>query len=126
MVFVGYRALDDRTAERYLAGLGALRYYNTAIHRAAFALPQFVRELVAPQQRSPGPSQRGLAALGKIPAGGVPVRTNLRANQATFEPAYGGPSYSPYGTQMFLTWVARRRYSRPCPCSASNQSRRLP
>src|SRR5690606_34372322 len=34
--------------------------------------------------------------------------------------------YSPYGTQMFLTRTDRRRNSRPCACSSSYQSRRLP
>ena len=34
--------------------------------------------------------------------------------------------YSPYGTQMFFTWVACSRNSSPSPCRASAQSRSRP
>ena len=37
--------VDRRIAQR---GLGDLQYYNGDMHRAALALPNFVRELVAP------------------------------------------------------------------------------
>jgi spermidine synthase len=43
------RSLDPLEAERRIAarGVGSLRYYNGEVHRAMFALPNYVRELVA-------------------------------------------------------------------------------
>src|SRR5258708_6134080 len=35
-------------------------------------------------------------------------------------------TYSPYGIQMFLTWVDSRKNSWPSPCTVSNQSRLWP
>src|SRR5581483_2590893 len=37
-----------------------------------------------------------------------------------------GRFYSPYGTQMFFTWVACWRYQRPSACLGSNQSMARP
>jgi spermidine synthase len=43
------RALEPREVERIIAerGVGALQYYNGDTHRAVFAIPNYVRELVA-------------------------------------------------------------------------------
>jgi spermidine synthase len=43
------RALQPAEADRRIAarGVGNLRYYNGDVHRAMFALPNYVRELVA-------------------------------------------------------------------------------
>jgi len=43
------RALDPAEADRRLAarGVGDLQYYNGEVHRALFALPNYVRALVA-------------------------------------------------------------------------------
>jgi spermidine synthase len=42
------RSIDPATVERVLAarGVGDLQYYNGEVHRAIFALPNYVRELV--------------------------------------------------------------------------------
>ena len=43
------RALDPREVERIIAerGVGGLQYYNGETHRAVFAIPNYVRALVA-------------------------------------------------------------------------------
>ena len=43
------RALEPREVERIIAerGVGGLQYYNGDTHRAVFALPNYVRALVA-------------------------------------------------------------------------------
>ena len=43
------RALEPRKVERIIAerGVGGLQYYNGDTHRAVFALPNYVRALVA-------------------------------------------------------------------------------
>src|ERR1700682_2185922 len=38
----------------------------------------------------------------------------------------GYPDHSPYGTQIFFTWVACCRNHRPSPCFTSNQSMARP
>jgi spermidine synthase len=39
--------VDSRLARR---GIAALQYFNGDMHRAGFALPNFVRELLAPRR----------------------------------------------------------------------------
>jgi spermidine synthase len=42
------RAIAEEEVERRLAarGVAGLQYYNGAVHRAIFALPNYIRELV--------------------------------------------------------------------------------
>src|SRR5260370_15626910 len=83
----------------------------------------------SPKEACPGKwlgSQVGCATRGAQTPSQLYIGPRLRFTQRAWACALvhscNGRAYSPYGTQMFFTWVAWCRNHRPSPCPMLNQS----